>query len=651
MVSLSILAQAPMMVPSEMEFAGIKLKITSGARQEIAETLDLLTRSQYHFQLKADRSNLYMHFVEEVLRKEGIPDDFKYLAIQEGEFISDNVSTSNAVGFWQFKKATAQELGLRVDNMVDERKHIIASTIGATKYFKRSNFVFDSWLLSLQSYLQGLTGTQRSASDRLYGARKVEINKKTHWYIKKYLAHKLAFQDFVGSGRRHPEVKLDAFEGQGKTLRQVSNQVDVSYDELKRFNKWLSQSRIPSEKSYKVIYPVKNGRKPIAQSDNPPGRKDTGSGSKKSSTGNKKSNAGSGSTTKKSGTNKSTTTTSRSGRRYSGVRPVEGNVGAFPRVTGNRSGEYEAGAIKLNGIPAIRARGGDDLQSLSKRAGLSIYKLKVLNDIGAKGNVRANKYYYLKKKKNKGKVHYHIVQPGETLWSISQDYGIKLKKLLHKNRMRKEEELKVGRVLWLRFIRPTRVPVEYSNVKVVGKSVAAEDRLIQEVSLSYKPPVRDSRPTTKKVEKKPEPKPEEPAEVFVAPRKPKALIAGKKDTIITHLVKPKESFYAISRRYGLDIDDILDWNNLNVMDGLQIDQQLKLVVPKEHFKVEKTVNAPVRKTNAKEEEFSTHEVKAGETLWSISRIYGVTVEDILNWNNKESNNLALGERLKILKKD
>lgn len=644
MASLSTLAQAPMMVPSEMEFAGIKLKITAGARQEIAETLDLLTRSQYHFQLKADRSNLYMHFVEQVLKQEGIPDDFKYLAIQEGEFISDAVSTSNAVGFWQFKKATAQELGLRVDNMVDERKHIIASTIGATKYFKRSNFVFNSWLLSLQSYLQGLTGTQRSVSDRMYGAKKVEINKKTHWYIKKYLAHKLAFQDFVGSGRKHPEVKLDTFEGKGKTLRQVSQQVDVNYDELKRFNKWLSQSRIPSEKSYKVIYPVKSGRKPIAQNDNPVDKKKTG-GNKKSTTGSGKTGSGAKSTTKKTGGAKTTTgkSTSREGRRYSGVRPVEGNVGMFPRVTGNRSREYEAGAIKLNGIPAIRARGGDNLQSLSKRAGLSIYKLKVLNDIGANGNVRANKYYYLKKKKSKGKVHYHIVQPGETLWGISQDYGIRLKKLLHKNRMRKEEELKIGRVLWLRFIRPNRVPVEYSNVKVVGKSVAAEDRLIQEVSPSYTAPVRDSRPKTKVIERKPDRKADEPAEVFVAPRKPKALIAGKKDTIITHFVKRKESFYAISREYGLDIDDILDWNSLNVMDGLQINQPLKLVVPKSRFKAKEPVTPAVKA------EFSFHEVKAGETLWGISRIYGVTIEDILKWNNKESNDLALGERLKILK--
>ena len=160
MASLSSLAQAPMIVPSQITVAGVKLKINNEAKKEIEETLDLLTRSQYHFQLKADRSNLYMHFVEKVLKEEGIPEDFKYLAIQEGEFIADAVSTSNAVGFWQFKKASAQELGLRIDNVVDERKHIIASTIGATKYLKRSNFVFDNWILSMQSYLQGLTGTQ-----------------------------------------------------------------------------------------------------------------------------------------------------------------------------------------------------------------------------------------------------------------------------------------------------------------------------------------------------------------------------------------------------------------------------------------------------------------------------------------------------------
>ena len=254
-----------MFVPNEITVAGVRLKINGEAKKEIEQTLDLLTRSQYHFQLKADRSNLYMHFVEEVLKEEGIPEDFKYLAIQEGEFISDAVSSSNAVGFWQFKKASAQELGLRVDDKVDERKHIISSTVGATKYLKRSNFVFNNWVLSMQSYLQGLTGTQCTVPDKWYGAKSMNITGKSHWYIKKFIAHKLAFQDFVGSGRKHPDVNLEEYEGKGMTLRQVSNKVGVDYDELKRFNKWLNQTTIPSDKSYKVIYPLKGNAKPIAQ--------------------------------------------------------------------------------------------------------------------------------------------------------------------------------------------------------------------------------------------------------------------------------------------------------------------------------------------------------------------------------------------------
>ena len=623
LASLVALAQAPAVVPSRMEFAGIRLKITESAKREIGETLDLLTRSRYHFQLKVDRSNLYMHFVEEVLRKEKIPEDFKYLAIQEGGFVSDAVSTSNAVGFWQFKKATARELGLRVDERVDERKHIIASTIGAAKYFKRSNFVFDNWVLTLQSYLQGLAGTQGSVSEKYYGAKKLEINKKTHWYVKKFIAHKLAFQDFVGEGRKHPKVRLASFECKGKSLRRVSQQVKVDYKELKRFNKWLSQSKVPAEKPYKVIYPVKND--PITNNDLP---RETARGQNKKVTAQR--------------TSGNAKLSRKTGRRFEGVRPVEGNVGVFPRITGDKSREYEPGNIKLNGIPAVRAKAGERLATLARRTGLSTRKLKAYNDISAKGKVRPGRYYYLKKKWHLGKVHYHVVRPGETLWSISQDYGIRLKKLLHKNRMRKEEPLKAGRVLWLRFIRPAEIPVEYSNVKV-AKSVAAEDRLIQEVTPSY-PQVEKEKKTAKaENEASPKVQPEESQKVLVPPKKKKKLVASQTDTIVVHKVKPKESFFGLSSQYGVEIDDILDWNGLHIMDGLRIGQQLNLIVPKSHFKAKE----PTAKLATKTEQ--VHEVKKGETLWSISRKYGVTIEELLKWNDKENNTLSPGEKLKIMK--
>lgn len=635
MASLSTFAQAPMIVPSEMEFAGITLKINNSAKKEIEETLDLLTRSQYHFQLLVDRSNLYMGMVEDILKKEGIPDDFKYLAIQEGQFISDAVSTSNAVGFWQFKKATAQELGLRVDNLVDERKHIVSSTIGATKYFKRSNFVFDNWLWSLQSYLQGLGGTQRVIPEKFYGATKVEIDSKTHWYIKKYIAHKLAFQDFVGKGRKNPEIQLATFEGKGRTLKDVSKDTGVEIDELKNLNKWLIASRIPDEKSYQVIYPVKSGRQPIAQNKPVENKKTDDRNTAKTpstTTSNKNTTSQSKSSSNKSANN-----------RKSNIRPVDGNIGVFPQISGDIKRAYEPDQIEVNGIDAIRAREGENLKSLAARTGKSISKLKRYNDIGDKGNVRAGNYYYLKNKKSKGKVHYHIVRPNETVWSISQDYGIKLKTLLHKNRMRETEPLKVGRVMWLRFIRPNNVEIEYADVMLPNNRPTPEDKLIKEVSAPEAKP-RPVQQKPKVVQNNQVIKEEDDPEEEVLEIAKKALIATPNDTIITHYVQPKQSFFAISQQYGIEVDDILDWNGLDVMNGLQINQALNLVVPKAYFK-------PLVSISPEQAKEIIHEVQKGETAWAISRIYGVTVEEILKWNNKSDTSLALGERLKIIPKN
>ncbi|MEN8249163.1 MAG: transglycosylase SLT domain-containing protein, partial [Bacteroidota bacterium] len=133
-------------VPSKMMFADIQLRITEAARREIQADVDALTASARFFQAKVNRAALYMPLVEKVFREEELPDDFKYLAIQESGFISDAVSTSNAVGFWQFKKLTADEVGMRVDRKVDERLNIIASSRGAAQYMQKNNFYFNNWL-------------------------------------------------------------------------------------------------------------------------------------------------------------------------------------------------------------------------------------------------------------------------------------------------------------------------------------------------------------------------------------------------------------------------------------------------------------------------------------------------------------------------
>ena len=143
LASTPILAQIPQ-VPAEMEFADMIIRINPQARREIQLDVDALYRNPSYFKVKLERVNLYMPIVERELRSVGVPLDLKYLVIQESGLIPDAVSTSNAVGFWQFKQGTAEEVFLRVDSQIDDRKNIVNSTRGAALYLKKHNNTFDN---------------------------------------------------------------------------------------------------------------------------------------------------------------------------------------------------------------------------------------------------------------------------------------------------------------------------------------------------------------------------------------------------------------------------------------------------------------------------------------------------------------------------
>src|SRR5687768_2362235 len=149
-------------VPHKLDFAGITLIIRDDARKEIQKDVDALTQSLRHYNIKAERAKTYFPIIEKIFRDEKVPDDFKYLALQESALIPDAVSTSNAVGFWQFKDFTAIENGLRVDRDIDERMNIVASSRAAARYIKKNNSFFDNWIYALQAYQMGAGGVMKS---------------------------------------------------------------------------------------------------------------------------------------------------------------------------------------------------------------------------------------------------------------------------------------------------------------------------------------------------------------------------------------------------------------------------------------------------------------------------------------------------------
>jgi membrane-bound lytic murein transglycosylase D len=253
----SIYAQ-PITVPSKLKFTNMQLYITPEAKEEIQKKVTSLTRSTKHYQQILDRVNLYMPIIEKVLQEEGVPEDLKYLVIQESVLIGDHVSESNAVGFWQFKKEAASEVDVRMDRYIDERMHIAASTRAFAKFIKKHQAQFKNWLHALLAYHLGRGGAKSYIEEKKWHVQdtKATIDGRAHWYIYHFLAHKLVFQDAVGK-ELHPALRLyECKDCQGKTLHEISQQFGASVSLIQHYNKWLKPLKVPEDAVCSMLIPL-----------------------------------------------------------------------------------------------------------------------------------------------------------------------------------------------------------------------------------------------------------------------------------------------------------------------------------------------------------------------------------------------------------
>ena len=517
--SMGGLAQIPQ-VPEILFIGDQKLLISPRARDEIQKDVNALHANRKYFEIKANRAATYLPIVEEVLRMEGIPEEFKFLAIQESGYEAEAVSSSNAVGFWQFKAETAKEFGLTISSVVDERKHIVYSTKGAARYLKKSYFFLQNWVLVCQSYQMGLGGTQRGSDKRLFGADEMKIEKDTYWYVMKFLAHIVAFRPYlskkpqnitnIGLYKAMPHEEIDNV--------LVNNNLEV--DQFKELNRWLlSGNRNPFYKPYLMVVPEKE--KVFARKEP-----------------------------------KETVTI-----KTDFIEPKE-----FTKIKKDLPYDPSTRIIFIvNGKKAILAEEGDSKITLAIRGGISKDELVEFNDLRRKDFIQANKAYYLEKKSKKSPVAYHIYRKGESLWEISQTYAIRMDAILKKNHLEKGQAPELGQVLWLKKKRPAGTPP-----------------MIME---------------TKEEEIASDPIPGEP-EVITA----------------------DSSLFERDSTAHLETDTLMEISSPNGGEKIDIEEKKSEVV---------------------------HKVEQGQTLYSISKIYGCTVEDIMELNQIKTANLSIGQELRI----
>ncbi len=533
-------AQAPV-VPHKIHFAGMTLTIRDDAREEIQKDVNMLTQSPKYFEIKAERARTYFPIIQRIFAEERVPDDFKYLVLQESALIADAVSVSDAVGFWQFKDFTAREMGLRVDSDIDERMNIVSSTRAAAKYIKQNNFMFNNWVYALQSYQMGAGGVRRTVGDEVNGVRHMEINRDTYWYVKKFLAHKVAFE---GAVTAEPKLKVtELVLDKPVTLSDLSSNLSVEAAGLKEFNKWLRSESLPGDKAYTVIVP-------------------SGSVNADFST-----------------------------------LYVASNKSTAPETNAPPVAEKE---VLINEIPVIQARAGETLSALATRAGLDLGHFMKYNDLEDSHRVNPGGYYFTAKKKSKTEADFHQVKAGENLWQISQLYGVQVKRLKKYNRISDESNLTAGTTIWLNATKPKddTTPVAATEDDLVAE--LNEDRVFEWATST----IEDDQVSSQRV------------------------------TPDTHTVQAGETLFAIAKQHELTVADLKRLNELGESPDLKPGQVLKVTG-------NETIETPAVAKDL------IHEVKVSDTLYSVARQYGVTIKDLMEWNNKKDFSLSPGERLKI----
>lgn len=130
------------------------------------------------------RAQIWFPIIEPILKKYGVPDDFKYVPLIESGMKKGQYSPKGAAGVWQFMPQTARDYGLTVNDKVDERMNVRLATVAAAKYIKDLHRQFNSWTLVAAAYNGGEGRMKRQMNiqnqDDYF---KMDLNHETGKYV------------------------------------------------------------------------------------------------------------------------------------------------------------------------------------------------------------------------------------------------------------------------------------------------------------------------------------------------------------------------------------------------------------------------------------------------------------------------------------
>ncbi len=270
---------------------------------------------------------------------------------------------------------------------------------------------------------------------------------------------------------------------------------------------------------------------------------------------------------------------------------------------------------------------GDTLYGISKQFGVSVQDIKTANNL-ANNTINVGQTLMIP---SINTTILYIVKKGDTLYSIASNYGVTVDQIKNLNNL-KSNTLSIGQQL--------RIPVN-DNVQDEPFGYTIYTVRIGDTLYSI---AKKNNTTTQKIKDINN----LTTDVLTVGQQLKIpyntmLDEAFDNDYLIYIVKKGDSLYSIAKKYNMSVAKLIEINNLK-SNVISIGQQLKVIPEKDNA-------IPIGSTcygeGYVEPQYLTYTVKKGDNLYNIARNYNVTVESIKTLNNLTSNNLSIGQILKI----
>lgn len=258
-------------VPESVEFGGTSIDLKQYDRRERMDR-ELIAFTYMHSTtlLMLKRANRYFPVVEPILKESNIPDDFKYLMVIESNLNPLAKSPSGAVGLWQIMPTTGRELGLEINENVDERYHVEKSTRAACRYLKQAYAKYGDWMSVSAAYNAGQGRISQQLDRQLADhAMDLWLVEETSRYMFRLLAAKEVFsapQRFgflLKQAELYPPIPYteEVIQVGINSLSEYASSQGISYAQLRDANAWLRESSLKNRtgKAYVLHIPTQAG--------------------------------------------------------------------------------------------------------------------------------------------------------------------------------------------------------------------------------------------------------------------------------------------------------------------------------------------------------------------------------------------------------